>query len=145
MARVLAIDYGKKRTGLAVTDPLQIIANGLETIATNTLFDYLKAYFAQEEVESIVLGMPTNLDTSDTHATSAVKKLKARLEQTFSEKTLFTIDERFTSRMAVDTMVRGGMKKKDRRNKGNIDRISAVIILQSFLEQRDFFNNQKTT
>ncbi len=136
MARIIAIDYGLKRTGLAVTDPLQIIANGLETIPTVQLFTFLKEYFAKEEVETIVLGMPTNLDTSDTDTTAPVRALKKKLEKDFPQKNVYTVDERFTSKIAIDAMVRGGMKKKDRRKKENVDRISAVIILQSYLESK---------
>ena len=144
MARILAIDYGKKRTGLAVTDELQIIASALETVQTEKLINFLHEYFKKENVESIVLGMPLHLDQSETDATSLVLKFKDQLSKLYPEKEIFTVDERFTSRMAVDTMVRGGMKKKDRRNKSNIDKISAVIILQSFMDSRDFFKNQSS-
>ena len=136
MARILAIDYGRKRTGVAVTDPLQIIASGLDTVPTHQLFTFLNDYFKSEQVESIVLGMPTNLDTSDTDTTAEVRNLKKKLEEKFPEKNIFTVDERYTSKMAIDAMVRGGMKKKDRRKKENVDRISAVIILQSYLESK---------
>ncbi|MBT31047.1 MAG: Holliday junction resolvase RuvX [Thalassobius sp.] len=142
MARILAIDYGKKRTGIAVTDELQIIANALDTIPTENLIKFLTEYFKSENVESIVLGMPKNLDQSDTHATSLVIKFQEQLTKLFPEKKIFTVDERFTSRMAVNAMVAGGMKKKDRKNKSNIDKISAVIILQSFMDSRDFLQNQ---
>ncbi|UZR93084.1 Holliday junction resolvase RuvX [Chondrinema litorale] len=142
MARILAIDYGKKRTGIAVTDELQIIANALDTVPTENLIKFLTEYFKTQNVESIVLGMPKNLDQSETHATPLVLKFKEQLTKLFPEKKIFTVDERFTSRMAVNAMVAGGMKKKDRKNKSNIDKISAVIILQSFMDSKDFLQNQ---
>jgi putative Holliday junction resolvase len=136
MGRILAIDFGFKRTGLAVTDPLKIIANPLTTIASDKLFDYLNKYFSEEEVEAIVVGMPINLDMSKTHTTEAVEQLVRKLELDYPDKKVHTVDERFTSKIALDTMVRGGMKKSERRKKENVDKISAVIILQSFLDQQ---------
>lgn len=135
MARILAIDYGKKRTGLAVTDPLQIIASPLETVATEKLLEYLKNYVEKENVESIVLGLPMDLRNQETHATQDVKLLAGRLEEAFPGVNIHTIDERYTSKMALNAMISGGMKKKDRAVKGNVDKISAAIILQSFLAQ----------
>jgi putative Holliday junction resolvase len=136
MARILSIDYGLKRVGLAVTDNLQIIATALETVPTTTLMAYLQQYCQKEEVESFVLGLPQNLDTTDTDSTKAVLSFKEKLAITFPNKPIHMIDERFTSKMAVQAMVAGGMKKKDRQQKGNIDKISAVIILQDFMNRR---------
>ena len=130
----MAIDYGAKRTGLAVTDPLGMIASPLEVVATHTLENFLKTYFEREEVNKVVIGMPKNSDGSDTNATPLVKAFINRFRKVFSNKELILHDERFTSKMALDAMIMGGMKKKDRREKGNIDKVSATIILQSYLE-----------
>ncbi|MBX2842263.1 MAG: Holliday junction resolvase RuvX [Flammeovirgaceae bacterium] len=138
MGRILAIDYGGKRVGLAVTDELKIIANALETIPQNEVLDYIKRYVAKENVEALVLGMPKNLNNTSTDATKMVEKFHLLLQKEFPNKEIHLVDERFTSKMAVSAMVTGGMKKKDRRKKENIDKISATIILQSFLEQRMF-------
>lgn len=134
MSRILGIDLGKKRTGLAVTDPLQIIAGPLKTIPTHTVIQFLKTYMTVESVEAIVLGFPTNLNNEDTDMTSDVRSFKKRLEREFPGKAIHLQDEKFTSKMALDAMIAGGMKKKDRRIKGNVDKISATIILQSYLE-----------
>jgi putative holliday junction resolvase len=134
MARVLAIDYGMKRTGLAVTDPQRIIATALETVPTEKLLDYLKTYFLKEVVDQLVVGMPKRLNNQDTDMTQPVRNLVKKLEEKFPNKPVALIDERFTSSMALQAMIDGGMKKKDRRVKGNVDMISATIILQSYLE-----------
>ena len=137
MARVLAIDYGTKRVGLAVTDPLQMIASPLDTVHPLDLMDYLQKYTQQEDVECFVLGWPKNLDNSDTEMLAHVKGFHRKLLKTFPDKPVHRIDERFTSKMALDTMIRGGSKKKDRIQKtGNLDKISASIILQSYLEKK---------
>lgn len=136
MARILALDYGLKRTGIAVTDPLQIIATGLETVPTDKLFTFLEQYLKNEEVETIVVGMPKRLDERDTHASAPVRTLISALAKKFPEINLVEEDERYTSKMAVNAMIEGGMKKKNRRKKENIDKISAVLILQSYLESR---------
>jgi len=133
LPRILAIDYGAKRTGLAVTDPLKIIASALETVPSEKLIDYLKKYTQSEEVEAFVVGMPKSLDGTDTHGTVYVNKLIEELKIHFPVMPVHLVDERFTSKMAVQTMIAGGMKKKDRQVKGNVDKISAVIILQSFM------------
>ncbi len=133
MPRILAIDYGAKRTGLAVTDPLKIIASALETVPSETLIAYLKKYMVAEEVEAFVVGMPKNLDGSDTDGTIHVKRLLEELKTHFPTIPVHLADERYTSKMAVQAMIAGGMKKKDRQVKGNIDKISAVIILQGFM------------
>jgi putative holliday junction resolvase len=134
MARILAIDYGGKRTGLAVTDPLQIIATGLATIQSRELIPYLKNYFAAEAVELIVIGLPKNWDESDTHGTPLVEAAIKQLKKAFPHIPLKTVDERYTSKMAKDAMLEMGMKKKDRRVKGNVDIIAATIILQEYLQ-----------
>lgn len=134
MPRILAIDYGAKRTGLAVTDPSKIIASALETVPTDKLLEYLKKYTQTEAVEAFVVGMPKNLDGTTTDGTAYVERFVIELKNIFPEIPIHLHDERFTSKMAMQTMIAGGMKKKDRRVKGNIDKISAVIILQSFME-----------
>lgn len=137
MPRVIAIDLGTKRTGLAVTDPLQMLANPLETIETSTLLEYLKKYFEREEVETIVLGYPRKLNGEETEMTSKVFAMKEKLEATFPEKKIELIDERFTSKMAMQSMIAMGSKKKDRKEKsGNLDKVSAAIILQSYLDRK---------
>lgn len=137
MPRVVAIDLGTKRTGLAVTDPLKITANPLETIETEKLLEYLRAYCAKEDVESLVLGLPTRLNGQDNEMTPRVLKLKVELENAFPDKKIVLIDERFTSKMAMQTMIAMGSKKKDRKEKaGNLDKVSAAIILQSYLERQ---------
>ena len=135
MSRILAIDYGAKRTGLAVTDPLKMIANPLEVIATYQLEEFLTTYFQTEEVEAVVLGMPKNTDGSDTDATPLVNAFINRFRKVFPDKKLVLHDEWFTSKLAFNAMIAGGLKKKDRQNKGMVDKVSATIILQSYLER----------
>ncbi len=135
MPRIIAIDYGKKRTGLAVSDPMGIIATGLTTVATEKLIWYLKQYFLKEAVSTIVVGYPTNLDGSPTDITAKVEKLHKQLQQLFPDKQVRLEDERFTSKMAVRTMIDSGLKKKDRQNKALVDEISATILLQGYLER----------
>jgi putative Holliday junction resolvase len=135
MARILAIDYGGKRTGLAVTDPLQIIATGLETIESRELIPWLKKYLSQEEVELIIIGLPKNWDESDTHGTPLVEAAIKKIQKEFPNTPLKTVDERYSSKMAKDAMLEMGMKKKDRRIKANVDVIAATIILQEYLGQ----------
>jgi putative Holliday junction resolvase len=136
MGRILAIDYGVKRTGIAVTDPLRIIATALETVLTAELLKFLKAYLQKEPVDEFVVGMPKTLLNEDSEIAPAVRKFVEHLKVTFPEKPVHLVDERFTSSMAKRAMIDGGMKKKDRRVKGNVDKISATIILQSFMESR---------
>jgi putative Holliday junction resolvase len=133
MPRILCIDYGKKRTGIAVTDPLQIIATGLTTVDSPELISFLKTYFQHEEVELIVIGEPKNLDDSDTHATPLVNAIIKKLEKEFPNIPIKKVDERFTSKMAKQAMIDMGMKKKDRRNKRTVDEIAATIMLQEFM------------
>jgi putative holliday junction resolvase len=137
MGRILAIDYGNKRVGLAVTDPLQIIAGPLETIHSKDLLAYLKAYMEREEVEGLVVGMPQTLAGKPTDVTSAVVGVVRKLKKEFPNLPVHMVDERYTSLIAKQTMLAGGVKKMDRRNKATIDRISAILILQSFLESRN--------
>lgn len=134
MGRLLAIDYGKVRTGLAVTDPLKIIATALETVKSQELLGYLKKYAEQETVEVFVLGLPISLRSEDTPTTTMVREFGQKLQEAFPEIPVKYVDERFTSKMAMDSMIASGTKKKDRQNKGNTDKVSAVIILQSFMQ-----------
>ena len=135
MARILSIDYGGKRTGLAVTDPLQIIATGLETIDSKELIPWLKKYLVQEDVELIIICLPKNWDESDTHGTPLVEAVIKKIQKEFPAMPLKTVDERYSSKMAKDAMLEMGMKKKDRRVKGNVDVIAATIILQEYMNQ----------
>lgn len=134
MGRILAIDYGKKRTGLAVTDSLRIIATALDTVETSGLLAYLKTYTQKETVDAFVIGMPKTLRNEDSEIAPHVRKFIVELKAAFPDKPVHEADERFTSAMAQRAMIEGGMKKKDRQVKGNADKISAVIILQSYME-----------
>ena len=135
MSRILSIDYGAKRTGLAVTDPLQIIATGLTTVESKQLIPFLKDYFAREEVELIIIGEPKNWDDTDTHATALVEKIIKQLEKIFPKIPIKKVDERYTSKMAKDAMLEMGLKKMQRRNKKLVDEIAATILLQEYLRQ----------
>jgi putative holliday junction resolvase len=135
MGRVLAIDYGTKRTGIAVTDVLRIIATPLETVLSKDLIEFLKSYCQREPVDEFVVGMPKTLKNEDSEIAPLVRKFVEQLKIAFPEKPVHLADERFTSSMAMRAMIDGGMKKKDRRIKGNVDKISATIILQSFLDR----------
>src|SRR5579864_7705537 len=137
MPRIICIDYGGKRTGLAVTDPLQIIASSLTTVDTKELMAYMKKYFQQEQVELILIGEPKNWDESDTHATQMVHDFIKRLTKEFPSIPIKTVDERYTSKMASQAMVEMGMKKKDRQKKGNVDQIAAAIMLQEYMRGRE--------
>lgn len=134
MGRILAIDYGTKRTGIAVTDPLRIIATALDMVETPKLIDYLKKYFQTEEVEKIIIGLPKRLNNTDSEIAPEVRKFIEKFKISFPEKPIQTVDERFTSSIAQQAMITGGMKKKDRQVKGNVDKISAVLILQSYMQ-----------
>jgi putative Holliday junction resolvase len=134
MARILSIDWGLKRTGLAVTDPLQIIATGLCTVETPRLFPFLKDYLQREAVELVLVGMPANLDDSATHATPMVIKFIEQLKKTFPAIRVKEVDERYTSKMASQAMIQMGMKKKSRQNKALVDEIAATIMLQEHLQ-----------
>ena len=140
MGRILAIDYGRKKSGLAVTDPLQIIANGLDTVPSHTLVEYLEKYFAQEDVELIVLGYPKQVSGEDSESMKYIKPFFNRLKNKFPDMPVEWVDERFTSKIAFQAMIDGGLKKKARQNKNLVDKISATIILQSYLEQKGNFS-----
>ncbi|MEQ1554355.1 MAG: Holliday junction resolvase RuvX [Ferruginibacter sp.] len=135
MARIIAIDYGKKRTGIAVTDPMQIIATGLTTINSHELIPFLKKYVEIEQVELIIIGMPLNLDDSETHGTLPAKKAIERIKKAFPSILIKEVDERFTSKMAKNAMLEMGMKKKDKQVKANVDVIAATIMLQEYMER----------
>ncbi|HTB51936.1 MAG TPA: Holliday junction resolvase RuvX [Ferruginibacter sp.] len=139
MPRIIAIDYGGKRTGIAVTDPLQIIATGLLTIDSKELIPFLKKYLSEETVELIIIGLPKNWDESDTHGTPLVEAAIKKIQKEFPTIPLKTVDERYTSKMAKDAMLEMGMKKKDRRVKGNVDVIAATIILQEYMRSTSNF------
>ncbi|MBR1503429.1 MAG: Holliday junction resolvase RuvX [Prevotella sp.] len=136
MARILSIDYGKKRTGLAVTDPLQIIAGGLATVSSSELFDWLKGYLAKETVERIIIGEPKQPNGQPSENLGRVQQFVARWRKAVPEVPIEYYDERFTSVLAHQAMLDGGLKKKARQNKGLVDEISATIILQDYLESK---------
>ncbi|MFI5134122.1 MAG: Holliday junction resolvase RuvX [Chitinophagales bacterium] len=136
MSRILSIDYGLKRTGLAVTDPLKIIATGLTTVDSKELISFLKNYFAKEQVELIIIGEPKNMDNSDTHATPLVENCIKQLQKNFPGIPITKVDERFTSKMASQAMIDMGMKKKQRRDKRLVDEIAATILLQEYLQSK---------
>ena len=136
MARILSIDYGKKRTGLAVTDPLQIIAGGLATVATSELFDFLKSYIAREQVEMIVIGEPRQPNGEPSENLARVQQFVNRWRKAVPQVPIQYYDERFTSVLAHQAMLDGGLKKKARQNKGLVDEISATIILEDFMRSK---------
>ncbi len=138
MSRILAIDYGGKRVGIAVTDNLQLIANGLDTIATKEIFVFLKKYLNTEVVECVVVGEPKRLNLMETHSTAMTEKFVQEFKQKFPGVKVERMDERFTSKMAFQAMIDGGVKKQDRKNKETIDKVSATLILQSYLEHLKF-------
>ena len=133
MARVLAIDFGKIRTGIAVTDELKIIASGLTTVNTSDLLSFLKEYTSKEKVELFLIGLPKQMDNSDSESEVLILPFLKKIKKIFPQIRMKRIDERFTSKMAFQTMIDSGMKKKQRRNKAMVDEISATIILQSYL------------
>lgn len=136
MARILSIDYGKKRTGIAVTDPLQIIAGGLATVSTSDLFDWLKAYMAREPVERIVIGEPRQPNGQPSENLQRVQQFVSRWRKAVPEVPIEYFDERFTSVLAHQAMLDGGLKKKARQDKALVDEISATIILEDYLRSR---------
>ncbi|MFY7669871.1 Holliday junction resolvase RuvX [Tenacibaculum sp. MEBiC06402] len=133
MARILAIDFGLKRTGIAVTDELQIIASGLTTVPTEDLFSFLKDYISRENVELFIVGKPKQMDNTDSESEQLILPFLEKLKKEIPTIPFERVDERFTSKMAFQTMIDGGLKKKQRRNKALVDEISATIILQSYL------------
>ena len=136
MGRVLAIDYGEKRTGIAITDPLQIVASGLTTVDTNSLIDFLKNYCSEENVDLFVVGLPKKMNNQPSLSESLIKPFIIKLKSSFPKISIIRIDERFTSKIALRTMIDSGLKKKQRKNKSLIDQISATLILQSYLDSK---------
>jgi putative Holliday junction resolvase len=136
VARILSIDYGKKRTGLAVTDPLQIIAGGLATVSTSELFDYLKAYTSREDVERIIIGEPRQPNGEPSENLARVQQFVNRWRKAMPQIPIEYYDERFTSVLAHQAMLDGGLKKKARQNKALVDEISATIILEDYMRSR---------
>lgn len=139
MARILAIDYGNKRTGIAVTDPLQIIANALTTVHTKDLLDFLKDYLNKEDVEIIVVGEPKQMNNQPSEVERQITPFIKKLKSVFPKTQIERVDERFTSIMAQRSMIEMGLKKKERQNKATVDEISATIILQTYLENKKRF------
>ncbi|MBT8256335.1 MAG: Holliday junction resolvase RuvX [Bacteroidia bacterium] len=137
MARILALDYGVKRTGIAATDELQLIASGLTTVETSELFPFLEDYLANEKVELVLVGEPRQRDGSHSAVEEEIQQFLVKLTAAFPKLPIERVDERFTSKMAFQTMIDSGLKKKQRQNKALIDEISATILLQSYLQ----FNN----
>lgn len=133
MAQLLALDYGKKRTGIAVTDDLQIIASGLTTVATENLLDFLEKYVSKEDVELFLIGEPKQMDNTPSESEKYISPFIEKLKLKFSNIPIIRVDERFTSKIAFQTMIDSGLKKKQRQNKALVDEISATIILQSYL------------
>ena len=138
MPRILAIDYGQKRTGIAITDEMQIIASGLTTIASETSIAFLKDYFAKEKVEKVLIGEPKQMNGEPSQSTDIIEKFVTKFKNNFPEMALERVDERFTSKMAFQTMIDSGLKKKQRQNKALVDEISATIMLQDYLTRKMF-------
>ena len=137
MGRILAIDYGQKRVGLAVTDELQLVANALTTVRSADIIAFLKDYFAKEKGDCLVIGYPKQLNNQPSESLKFIEPFVRSLKKLFPEIPLEMMDERFTSKMAIQTMIEAGLKKKDRQDKNRIDSISATLILQSYLHQRN--------
>ncbi|MBI1286448.1 MAG: Holliday junction resolvase RuvX [Flavobacteriales bacterium] len=140
MGRILALDYGTKRVGIAATDPLQIIASALTTVHPNELMDFLKKYMETETVDCIVIGDPKRLNNEPAQAAAGADQLTERLKKQFPHVQIDRMDERFTSKMAFGAMIEGGLKKKQRADKAMVDKVSATIILQSYMEQQNSLN-----
>jgi putative Holliday junction resolvase len=138
MARIVAIDYGFKRVGIAVTDEMQLIASGLTTVDTPVLFDFLTTYFTNEKVEKIIVGEPKQMDGTPSESAEMIEKFINKFRTQFPEIPVFRVDERFTSKMAFQTMISSGLKKKQRQNKALIDEIAATIILQDYMNSKAF-------
>ena len=136
MPRVLAIDYGKKRTGIAITDEMQIIASGLTTIPSETAIAFLAAYFSKEKVEKVLIGEPKQMDYTPSESTEIIEAFVEKFKKSFPDLPIERVDERFTSKMAFQTMIDSGLKKKQRQNKALIDEISATIMLQDYLSKK---------
>lgn len=138
MGRILAIDYGKKRVGLAVTDPMKMIATRLTTVPAHEIWTFLKEYLAREDVEKVIVGYPMQMNNLPSEAVNYINPFLRKFQKDYPEMPLEQVDERFTSKMAFQTMIDAGLKKKDRQDKGMIDGVSATIILQSYLEQQKY-------
>jgi putative Holliday junction resolvase len=141
LGRIVAIDYGTKRTGVAVTDPEQMIATPLDTVPTHELMKYLQTYFEKEQVDLVVVGYPRKMDYSESESVKQIRFFVGAFKKRFENIPVEFMDERFTSSLAKEALIRGGMKKSKRQEKGQVDRVSASLILQSFLEKR---NNRGT-
>jgi putative Holliday junction resolvase len=141
MSRILAIDYGSKRVGLAVTDPLQMIANPLQTVHSKDILDFLESYLESEDVECFVVGDPRQMNNKESESVKIINPFISKLKKKFPEIRIERVDERFTSKIAFQAMIDAGLKKKDRQNKGLVDTISATLILQSYLEMKQ--NSEK--
>jgi putative Holliday junction resolvase len=136
MGRIIGIDYGVKRIGLAVTDPLQIFASPLMTVMTTEFYKFITGYLETDDVDAFVIGYPVQMNNQPSASVTYINPFIKRLKKTYPEKHIYLADERFTSQMAMRTMVEGGVKKRDRQDKSMVDKISASIILQSFLDNR---------
>lgn len=136
MGRILSIDYGRKRVGIAVTDPTQLIANRLTTVPTHTIWDFLKDYFEKEQVDEVVVGYPKQMNNQASEAVRYINPFLRRFQKLYPDMKLELFDERFTSKMAFQTMIDGGLKKQKRQDKALVDAVSATIILQNYLEQK---------
>ena len=143
MARILALDIGKKRCGIAVTDPLQIITGGLDTVPTSSLLDFLDNYISKENVETIVIGDPRQMNNKPSDSFVYIKPVVEKLRKKFPGINIALVDERFTSKMAQQALIDGGVKKMKRQDKGLVDKVSAVIILQSYMEMVKNLKNKK--
>lgn len=138
MSRILSLDYGIKRTGIAVTDEMQIIASGLTTVASNELFSFLKDYFSKEKVEKVIIGEPKQMNGLPSESMPIIEKFIKQFKKEFPEMLLDRVDERFTSKMAFQTMIDSGLKKKQRQNKALVDEIAATIMLQDYMSKSRF-------
>ncbi|NVO02323.1 MAG: Holliday junction resolvase RuvX [Bacteroidetes bacterium] len=138
MGRIMAIDYGQKRVGIAVTDEMKLIANGLTTVHSKDIFTFLKAYFEKEKVECVVVGEPKQMNNEASQSTKFIEPFVKQLKKMFPDLKIDRFDERFTSKMAFQTMIDAGLSKKDRQNKALVDTISATIILQSYMNSNQF-------
>ena len=136
MPRILSIDYGIKRTGIAITDEMQIIASGLTTIPSETLITFLKDYFSKEKVEQVIIGEPKQMDGTPSQSAEIIEKFIKTFKMTFPDMPLDRVDERFTSKMAFQTIIDSGLKKKQRQNKALIDEIAATIMLQDYMNRK---------
>lgn len=139
MGRLMAIDFGRKRVGIAVTDTMQIIANGLTTVSTSEIFNFLRTYTSKEKVDAFIVGLPKQMNNEESESMKYITPFVKGLQNNFPNIEIQMYDERFTSKLAQQTMIQGGMSKKDRQNKAMIDQISATIILQSYMESKRIF------